>query len=49
MTNVSTAVSITDFLTPAVREMPPSGIRRFLNIVQAEKISYRLVSVNRIL
>lgn len=29
MTNVSTASFITDFLTPTVREMPPSGIRKF--------------------
>ncbi len=29
MINVSTIASITDFLTPAVRAMPPSGIRKF--------------------
>ncbi|OAZ48077.1 aminotransferase class I/II-fold pyridoxal phosphate-dependent enzyme [Paenibacillus polymyxa] len=37
MTNVSTAVSITDFLTPAVREMPPSGIRRFFEYSAGRK------------
>lgn len=37
MTNVSTVVSITDFLTPAVREMPPSGIRKFFEYSTGRK------------
>lgn len=37
MTNVSTVASITDFLTPAVREMPPSGIRKFFEYSTGRK------------